>query len=93
MDVASALGAFELLNRCALEIRLSPVMRNGTPDIAVTVIAHKSREEIGEVPPLGSSKFTLGAQGFRTMEAATLFGLYQIDFQLASDEFDKTKDG
>ena len=89
-DVAYQLQAFELVNKCELRVTLSVVVDGGTPNLFMDVTAYPSGKEIGEAPPLGFSRFNLGAQGFLSMEAAILFGLYQIDFVLADGEFSRT---
>jgi len=89
-DVAFQLQAFELVNKCQIRVTLATSVENGHPGLFMDVTAYPEGMEIGEAPPLGFSRFNLGAQGFRTMEAAILFGLYQIDFVLAEGEFSRT---
>jgi len=89
-DVAFQLQAFELVNKCQVRVMLATSVEGGHPGLFMEVVAYPEGIEIGEAPSLGSSRFNLGAQGFRSMEAAILFGLYQIDFVLAEGEFSRT---
>lgn len=86
-DVATALQAFEQVNRCHLEIRFSTGEHKGSPDLMMEVIAHENKDQIGDQCSLASVRCSAGVQGFKTMEAVTLFLLYQLDFSLAQNEF------
>jgi len=41
--------------------------------------------------PLASSQFGLSQHGFKTLEAAIIYGLYQIDAKIAAAEMEGTK--
>lgn len=89
-DVASALQSFEAMNKVHLEIRMGVAEYRNAPDLTMEILAHQDKEKIGVAACLASANASAGSQGFRTIEALTLFLLYQIDFVLARDEFAKT---
>lgn len=86
-ELAYLMAAFEEVNKARITVALTVGQAKGKVDMLIEVLAWPLEGEPPGVKPLGSSKFFLGVQGFRSMEAAILFGLYQIDFALADGEF------
>lgn len=85
-DVAGNLVAFEAINGVRLEVRISTADHHGRADVAVAVIAHDARKEIGEVPPWASVSVRCSAIRLKTLEGVIIHALYLMDAQLASTE-------
>jgi len=89
-DVIMVMLAFEAINRVKLEIRIGRVDDGEVSDLAIAVIANDASAPIGDLPPLASTSVTCSASNRKSLEAVLLAALYQLDFQLASGEFEKT---
>ena len=78
--------AFETMNQVRLELRLSVVDRRGRADIVIAALAHDRNHEIGEVPPLGSVSVSCLGSRLRSLDAALIHALYQLDSNIAERE-------
>jgi len=78
--------AFETMNQVRLELRLSVVDRRGRADIVIAALAHDRSREIGEVPPLGSVSVSCLGSRLRSLDAALIHALYQLDSNIAERE-------
>jgi hypothetical protein len=85
-DVAGNLVAFEAINGVRLEIRISTGDYKGRADLLVTAIAHETKHEIGEAPPLASVSATCSGSRLRSLEALVIHILYTLDGRLADNE-------
>jgi hypothetical protein len=85
-DVAGNLVAFEAMNGCRLEIRLSTADWKGRADIRATVVAHSRKVEIGDQPSLGSVSVTCSDTRLKSLEGLLIHALYMLDAQLANVE-------
>lgn len=88
-DVAFSLVAFESINSCRIEFRMSTADRGGRADVQLTVLAHPLGEVIGEVPPLASVSQSFWGMRLTSLDAAVFQLLYALDFKLAEQEFDR----
>lgn len=79
--------AFETMNRCRLEVRISRVDVAERSDLVISLWAHPLGVGIGDQPPLASASVRCSALNLKTLDAAVLAALYRLDFQLASNEF------
>jgi len=86
-DVAGNLVAFEAINGCRLEIRMSTADYHGRADLAVEVLAHDRKVETGDQPSLASVRLTCSGSRLKTLEALLIHALYQLDFQLGERAF------
>jgi hypothetical protein len=87
------LVAFEAINGCRLEIRLSTADYHGRADLAIVAIAHDRKAEIGEVPPLASATVTISGTRLKSLEGALIHTLYVLDAQLVEQELMKEHGG
>jgi len=92
-DVAGNLVAFEAINGCRLEIRISTTDYHGRADLQVAAIAHDRKAEIGDLPPLASANVTIMGTRLKSLEGALIHALYVLDSQLAEAELRKTAGG
>lgn len=88
-DVAFSLVAFEAINSCRIEFRMSTVDRGGRADVQLTILAHPLGVAIGEAPSLGSVSQSFLGMRLTSLDAAVFQLLYALDFQLAEREFDR----
>ena len=86
-DVAFSLVAFEAINSCRIEFRMSTTDRGGRADVQLTAIANPLVGEVGEVTPLASVSKSFSAMRLTSLDAAVFQLLYALDFQLAEQEF------
>ena len=92
-DVVGNLVAFEAINNVRLEVRMSTADYHGRADLALAMLAHDRKAEIGEVPPLGSVSLTISGTRLRSLEGALIHGLYLLDSQLAESARGETVSG
>lgn len=92
-DVAFSLVAFEAINSCRIEFRMSTSDRGGRSDVQLTAIAHPLEEAIGVATPLASVNRSFSGMRLTSLDAAVFQLLYALDFQLAEREFESTKKG
>lgn len=85
-DLTTQLGAFQEVNRCTLMLYMGLKGGSLNPDLEIIVNAYTRPDAPAEPVLLASSHFSLKAQGFRTVDAAIMFAMYQIDFMLAEHE-------
>jgi hypothetical protein len=78
--------AFEQINQCFITIygRVEDVA--GGRQLCWLVQALDSKEDVPDPKVLGSVKCHLGSGSHRTMEAAVMWALYQLDAQIARYE-------
>jgi len=86
--VAGNLIAFEAINAVRLEIRMSTADYHGRADLAVEVLAHDRKVEVGEQPSLASVRLTCSGSRLKSLEALLIHALYQLDFQLGERAFE-----
>lgn len=84
-DVAGNLVAFEAINGCRLEVRISTADYHGRADLAVTAIAHSREAEIGDLPPLASASVTILGTRLKSLEGALIHALYVLDAKFAEN--------
>ncbi len=87
-DLADILNAFEDENHLTVNIRLSPVVTGTTTDIRLEAVWWKVGEDYVDRRHSDYLSVTCLATNRKSLEAAILALLYQLDFKLASDEFD-----
>jgi len=85
-DVAGNLVAFEAINGCRLEVRLSTADHYGRADLRIVVLAHDRKEEIGEAAPLASVNVSVWGTRLTSLEGALIHALYLLDSKLAENE-------
>jgi hypothetical protein len=86
-DITALLHAFEEHNCIQIKLGMHAVIVQGVQDIVIEAQAFSRAVEVGEAPSLASARLKVGAQKFKQMGAAIMWLLYQIDHQLAQDEF------
>jgi len=92
-DVAGNIVAFEAINGVRVELRITTTNHHGRADLWIALLAHPADREIGEVAPLASVSLSTSATRLRSLEAAIIHGLYLLDGKLASNEFERIKNG
>ena len=90
-EVAMNIVAFEVMNNVRVELRLTTVDRNGLADIVIAALAHDRTMPIGEVAPLASVSVSCLGSRLRTMEAALIHALYQLDSTLDKNVLEEVK--
>lgn len=90
-DIAIQLGAFEHVNKVSLSISITVEGGVLNPQMVYTVNAFTRETVDAEPAPLACVRFTQQQKGFRTMEAAIMYALYTIDFQLGEHELRGTR--
>lgn len=88
-DVLTTLVEFQRVNSCILSLSILVTGSRKVPDLTMKVTAYADVAENAEPVSLASSEFSLLRQGFKTMDSAVMFGLYQIDFLLGAHEWEK----
>lgn len=92
-DIALAVVAFEEQCRCRFILTMRSCPDATEPDLWWEAKA-VGIEGASVVPVLlASAQCRCGQEQYRTMEAAILFLLYQLDFQLGEREWAKTRSG
>jgi hypothetical protein len=81
------LAAFEEQNRCVIEICFHRWTTNELPDLSVVAKAWEKSADRRVAKPLGFVNVIWRAERLKTLEGLITFLLYQLDFQLASNEF------
>lgn len=89
VDVRYVLQAFEAMNKCHITITMKLDGRSDSVAMIVEVHAWDTVEDVPEARHLGSHKTVIGYKDRRTMEAAILQALYQLDAHLAREELAK----
>ena len=87
------LVAFEVINNVRLEIRMTTADHRGQADLAITVLAHDRKGEIGDLPPLGSASVTILGTRLRSLEGALIHALYVLDAQFAESAISELEGG
>jgi len=89
-EVTQLVDAFELQNSCKITLSCSLASHGGFQDLEWTGVAIERKTTdpaaIGSV--LASVRVWGG--GYKTLKGVLTFLLYQLDFALAREEFDKT---
>ena len=86
-DVAGMLAAFEEANHCRIEVTFSRWTTAEQPDLSVVAKAWNREDDRRVAKPLGFVNVIWRAERLKTLEGLITFLLYQLDFQLASNEF------
>lgn len=89
VDVRYVLQAFEAMNKCRITISMRLDGRSDSIALIVEVHAWEGLDDVPEAQHLGSVKSTIGYKDRRSMEAAILQSLYQLDAHLAREELAK----
>lgn len=92
VDVRYVLQAFEEMNHCQLTIHMRLDGKYPSIALLVEVNAWERQENVLEAQHLGSCKTTIGYKDRRTMGAAILQAMYQLDEHLAREELAKVKE-
>ena len=92
-DVAGNLVAFEAINGCRLEIRLSTADYHGRADLAITALAHDRKAEIGDQSPLASASVTILGTRLKSLEGALIHALYVLDAEFAENALREIEGG
>jgi len=85
-DVAGNLVAFEAINGCRLEVRITTADYHGRVDMTVAVVANDRKAENGDLPPLASVSVSVSGSRLRSLEGALIHALYLLDSKLAEIE-------
>ncbi len=88
VDVLHVLGAFEVLNKCRIVVRLTTQGAGSQLQLVMELVAFDILEGLPEARRLASQRLIVGSLGPRTMEAAILQALYQLDALMAAEEFE-----
>jgi len=86
-DVRDLLVGFEAQNSVCVGIRMSVYWTGAVPDVLIYAEVHKTREEVGEVPPLASVSVRCLDTGLRNLRDVVIHVLYALDMQLALGEY------
>jgi hypothetical protein len=86
IDVGAVMEAFEQINQCFITIFGKVEELDGGKQLIWLVQAMDTKEDVPDPKVLGSVKCHLGSGGHRTMEAAVMWALYQLDAQIARYE-------
>lgn len=86
-DLAEMLTAFEEQNRVTIEICISKLLDSQLPDLRVIGKAWELAVDRRVVKPLASVSVVCRAERIRTLEGLVTFLLYQLDFQLAENDW------
>lgn len=90
-DLASIIDSFEKQDQVTVTITLSVEVLEGVPEMFVELNTGISLTADAELAPSGCVRLKCSATNRKTLEAAILAGLYQLDFQLACNEYDGDK--
>jgi len=90
-DIRELLAAFEATNTVRLEVRFGIEHQVRGTDLYLTMLAHQSKGEIGEVPPLASVSVKCSAMNLKHWNSVLTHCMYALDFQLALHEFESTR--
>lgn len=90
-DIQLAWEAFEAMDGVHLELKAVSVLTKGLADIRWTMEAWPEDERSRGVQPLVSASVTYLAGWHKNLEALIFYLLYQLDFQLAEQEWKKTE--
>lgn len=86
-DVAGMLAAFEDQNKCRIDVTFSRWTTADQPDISVVAKAWEREADRRVAKPLAFTNVIWRAERLKTLEGLIFFLLYQLDFQLAENEF------
>ena len=86
IDVGAVMEAFEQINQCAITIFGKVEDVRDRKELCWLVQALDTKEDVPDLKVLASVKCHLGSGSHRTMEAALLWALYQLDAQIARYE-------
>lgn len=87
-DIAGMLVAFQSLNTCSISIEMRAEPTGNGPDLFVRAMAWEKSADRRVVKPLASVSVQWSREQFRTLEGLATYLLYQLDFQLASHEWE-----
>jgi len=87
VDVKYVLSAFEAINRCVLRVVMGIQGTEAKPVLYLVAEAHPIESATAEPAVWASQKLVVGSTGVRTVEAAMLQALYDLDAQLAAGDF------
>lgn len=90
-DLASIFDSFEKQERVTLTCTLNVEVFNGVPDFWVTLGTGMSLDADAELAPSAYVRLRLSSTNRKTLDAALLAALYQLDFQLAAREYEGSK--
>jgi len=82
------LAAFEEMNRCRIEVTFSRWTTAEKPDLSVVAKAWEKEADRRVAKPLGFVNVIWRAERLKTLEGLITYLLYQLDFQLARNEFE-----
>ena len=86
IDVGAVMEAFEQINQCCITIYGKVEDVGERKQLCWLVQALDSKEDVPDPRVLASVKCHLGSGSHRTMEAAVMWALYQLDSQIARYE-------
>jgi len=86
IDVGAVMEAFQQINQCAIIIYGKVEELEGRGQLCWLVQALDTKDDVPDPRVLGSVKCHLGSGSHRTMEAAVMWALYQLDAQIARYE-------
>lgn len=89
-DLEEAIRTFETQDNVKVHIAMETTITGKTPDLRLTLSATRSGTVPAEPVNLGFVSVTCLGTSRKSLEAAILALLYQLDFKLALDEFDGT---
>jgi len=90
-DVGAVMIAFEAINNCAITLYAKLENTNGNRQLVWLAQALDTKEDVPDPKVLASVKCHLGCGSHRTIEAALMWTLYQLDFQISQAEMERTK--
>lgn len=90
VDVASVMEAFETINNCAITLHGRVGGPDGSRRLELIVSALEDLQDGPDQRYLASVNVNMSPVSHRTIEGAILWALYQLDWQLAQTEWDKT---
>lgn len=86
VDIAFMIAAFQAMNKVIVAITLTAMDSDGAADMRLTATAHQLATVDPEAPILVSVSKSFLGMNIRTLEAAVIQLLYQLDFALAEKE-------
>jgi len=90
IDVAAVIQAFEQINKCEITVFGKVESVHGQDCLTFLVGAQDNTTDLPDHRYLASVKCSLGLYGHRTMESAILWALYQLDWEMAKYEMERT---
>jgi hypothetical protein len=88
-EVTDLVAAFEQHNRCRITLSCSLALHGGYLDLEWRAAAFEMTPHDQVVTGLALASVTAWAGAYKTLKGVLTFLLYQLDFALAREEFDK----